>query len=108
MFLAKLFLNSFNPMKISAAAAKQFVDCCSTAGCEVSEAEAEETIGAVREFLGRKLLASELQFETIVSVLILFKALLIEKRSELVTEWSEDEWADAFWELLETSVSHTL
>ena len=38
----------------------------------------------------------------------MFKAFLIEKRSALEVEWSVDDWADAFWELLETSVPHTL
>ena len=106
-FYYLVLLNSFNFMKISAAASKQFIDCCSAVGCAVvSDAEAEKTIGAVRELLGQELLASELQLETVVTVLVLFKTLLVEKQNELVSGWSEDEWADAFRELLDACVPH--
>ena len=96
-------------MTVSGAAVKQFIDVIKTATEHTCEPEtAVAAIAAVRSELGKKPVSVTLQVPKVTAALRSLKSAVIETDSSTVVAWSEEEWSETLWNLLEASVSGTL
>jgi hypothetical protein len=96
-------------MTVTGAAVKQFIDVIKTATEHTCEPEtAVAAIAAVRSELGKRPVSVPLQVAKVTAALRTLKSAVIETDSSTVVAWSEEEWSETLWNLLQTAVSGTL
>ena len=96
-------------MAVSDAAVKRFLEILSTSTNNTCDPDtAAKAISGARSELGKRPVALDQQADKVSEALRLLKAAVIETDSYAIVAWSERDWSETLWKLLEASVSGTL